>query len=424
MGAKNQFKNAFTWLHTNYYWVVAGILILMIFVHGGAMNNFSTLHLIPITEHLSIARADFALAYGIKNIASMVSTFFSGFIITKWGSRITAPLGLLLMGVSYVVVANVTSLPMLMVGCLLMGISYGFCTTSGAVVAIRLWFHRHEGTVLGVVTAASGIGGSLLSIFQTAVMEKGGFQASLYLCAGLAFGLVVLSFLLLRNRPEDIGLAPLGEGERRGRRPSSVGFAGFSMQELVKQPAFYLLLFCVILSSFSLYLAFNVIHNFFLDCGFSAAMATGLYSAMMLLVTLTKFLTGFCSDRIGAKKTNLVCVACGAVSLLLLAVMKNLAVAVAAVIAFSVALPIVTLMGPLVAGELIGYRAKAQYAGILVSAVSMANLFGNFLTNLIYDVFGSYRPAFALAAALSVVSILLFLILYRMTDRMKAKLQK
>ena len=401
MGAKNQFKNAFTWLHTNYYWVVAGILILMIFVHGGAMNNFSTLHLIPITEHLSIARADFALAYGIKNIASMVSTFFSGFIITKWGSRITAPLGLLLMG-----------------------ISYGFCTTSGAVVAIRLWFHRHEGTVLGVVTAASGIGGSLLSIFQTAVMEKGGFQASLYLCAGLAFGLVVLSFLLLRNRPEDIGLAPLGEGERRGRRPSSVGFAGFSMQELVKQPAFYLLLFCVILSSFSLYLAFNVIHNFFLDCGFSAAMATGLYSAMMLLVTLTKFLTGFCSDRIGAKKTNLVCVACGAVSLLLLAVMKNLAVAVAAVIAFSVALPIVTLMGPLVAGELIGYRAKAQYAGILVSAVSMANLFGNFLTNLIYDVFGSYRPAFALAAALSVVSILLFLILYRMTDRMKAKLQK
>ncbi|MBQ8796645.1 MAG: MFS transporter, partial [Oscillospiraceae bacterium] len=278
-------KGTAGFLYVNYHWIIAAVMVMMIFVHGGSMNNFSTLHLIPITERLSIARADFALAYSFKNIASMISTFFSGFIIAKWGSRITTPVGLMLLGVSYVIVANVKSLPMLMVGCVIMGASYGFCTTSGAVAVVRLWFHRHEGTVLGVVTAASGIGGSLLSIAQTAVMEKGGFQASLYLCAGLAFGLVVLSFLLLRNRPEDMGLLPLGDGERRGKRPTSVGFAGLPMNALWKQPVFYLLLFCVMLSSFSLYLAFNVVRNFFVDCDFSAAQATGLYSAMLLLVT-------------------------------------------------------------------------------------------------------------------------------------------
>lgn len=411
-------------LRAHYHWVIAAVMVLVIFVHGGSMNNFSTLHLIPITERLSIARADFALAYSFKNIASMISTFFSGFIIAKWGSRITTPLGLILLGVSYVIVANVNSLPMLMVGCALMGTSYGFCATSGAVAVVRLWFHRHEGTVLGVVTAASGIGGSLLSIAQTAVMEKGGFQASLYLCAGLAFGLVVLSFLLLRNRPEDMGLLPLGDGERRGKRPTSVGFAGLPMNALWKQPAFYLLLFCVMLSSFSLYLAFNVVRNFFVDCDFSAAQATGLYSAMLLLLTLTKFLTGACCDRIGARKTNLICIACGAVSLVLLAMMKSFSVAVIAMIVFSVALPILTLMGPLIAGELLGYRAKAQYAGILVSAVSMANLFGNYLTNLIYDTYGSYRPSFVLGAGLSVVSIVLFLMLYRMADRLKARTEE
>ena len=413
-------ENKFGFLRSHYHWVIAGVMVLMIFVHGGSMNNFSTLHLIPITERLSIARADFALAYSFKNIASMISTFFSGFIIAKWGSRITTPIGLMLLGVSYVIVANVNSLPMLMVGCTLMGASYGFCTTSGAVAVVRLWFHRHEGTVLGVVTAASGIGGSLLSIAQTAIMEKGGFQASLYLCAGLAFGLVVLSFLLLRNRPQDMGLLPLGEGERRGKRPASVGFAGLPMNALWKQPAFYLLLFCVMLSAFSLYLAFNVVRNYFVDCEFSAAQATGLYSGMLLFVTLTKFMTGACCDRIGAKKTNLLCVACGAVSLALLAAMKSFSVAVIAMVVFSVALPILTLMGPLIAGELLGYRAKAQYAGILVSAVSTANLFGNYLTNLTYDTFGSYRPAFWLGAVLSVVSIFLFLVLYRMTDKLKA----
>ena len=408
-------------LYDHYHWIVAVVLLMMVFIHGGAANNFSSLHLIPITEHLNIARADFALAYSIKNIASMAATFFSGFIIAKWGSRITAPLGLMLMGVSNLIVANVTSLPMLMAGCLLLGLSYGFCTTAAAVAVIRLWFHRHEGTVLGLVTAASGIGGSVLSILQTAAMEAGSFRDSLNLCAGLAFAMMVLVALLLRNRPEDIGLLPLGEGERRRKRPVSVGFAGLSMKELWKQPVFYLLLFCVMLSAFSLYLSFNVVLNFFKDCKFSTAQATGLYSAMMLLLTVTKFLAGACCDRIGAKKTNLVCVACGVVSLLLLTFTKNFAMAVTAMVIYAVALPLLTLMGPLIAGELLGYRAKAQYAGILVSSVSLANLFGNYLTNLIYDNFGSYRPSFALASALSAVSFGLFLILYRMAGKLKEK---
>ena len=70
-------------LYHHYHWVIAVVLLLMVFVHGGSVNNFSTLHLIPITEKLNISRADFALAYSVKNIVSMVSTFFSGFIIAK-----------------------------------------------------------------------------------------------------------------------------------------------------------------------------------------------------------------------------------------------------------------------------------------------------------------------------------------------------
>lgn len=411
-------------IYQNYHWVVAGVLVLMIFVHGGAANNFSSLHLIPITEYLSISRADFALAYSAKNITSMISTFFSGFIISKWGSRVTAPLGLLLMGVSYAILANVGSYGMLILGCVLLGASYGFCSTSGAVAAVRLWFHRYEGTVLGLVSAASGLGGSLLCILQTAAMEASDFRASLFLCAGLGFGMALMVLLLLRNRPEDMGLAPLGDGERRKKRPATTGFAGLSMKELWRQPAFYLLLLCVMLSTFCLYLSFNVIRNFFVDCGFSSAQASGLYSGMMLLLTLTKFLAGICCDKLGARKTNILCIVCSVVSLLLLTITRNFAVAVVAMVVYSVALPLLTIMGPLVAVNLFGYRAQAQYAGILVSAVSLANLFGNYITNYIYDTSGSYRPSFALAAILSAVSIALFLVLYRMADRLKMRTQE
>lgn len=413
-------------LYRNYHWVVAVVLGLMLFVHGGAQNNFVSLHLVPISEHLQISRGDFSLIFGIKGIVAMLITFFSGFIINKYGVRIMATIGLLLAACSYTVFANVQSVWMLALGSVLMGLSYGFCTTSAAVAVVRLWFHRYEGTVLGVVTAATGIGGSVLSILQTAAMESGSFRNSLGLCAGMLFALAVLVVLLVRNRPESIGLVPLGEGERIKKRPKAehVSYMGLSMKELWRQPAFYLMLLGTVMSSFSLYMAFNVVRNFLVDCKFSVAQSTGLYSAMMLMLTGTKLLSGVLCDKLGARKVNIICIAFGVVGLVLLALTKNFAMAVVAVVLYTVSLPILTLMGPLVASNLFGYRAYTQYAGVLVSAVSLANLTGSYVTNLIYDIFRSYRPSFLLAAALSVVSGVLFLILYRMADKLKKKVQE
>jgi len=417
-------ENRQGFIKRHYHWIVAAILLLMIFIHGGSQNNFSALHLIPITEKLGITRADFALAYSVKNIVAMVSTFFSGFVISRWGSRITAPLGLVLLGVSNLIIANVTSFSMLVFGLVLMGASYGFCTTAGAVAVIRLWFHRYEGTILGLVSAATGVGGGLLSIAQTALMESGSFRDSLYLCATLIFGVAVLVFVLLRNRPEDMGLLPLGEGERIKRRPKKAGFPGLPMEKLWKTPVFYVLLLGIILSAFALYMSFNVVRNYFLDCGFSVAEATGLYSLMSLLLSLTKFLAGVCCDKWGARRVNILCLICSVVSLVLLAVMQNFAMAAVAIVVYTVALPILTIMGPLVASEVIGYRGQAQYTGILVAMVSVANLFGNYLTNWFYDHYQSYRPSFMLAAVLSAGAILLFLVLYRMADKQKAATQE
>ena len=412
-------KQGFFYKH--YHWVVATVVLLMILVHGGSLNNFSTLHLIPITERLNITRADFALAYSVKNIMGMVCTFFSGFVIAKLGSRVTAPLGMLMLGAAYVMTANANSLPMLALGCGLLGASYGFCTTAGAVAVVRLWFHRHEGTVLGLVSAASGLGGSLLSIIQTALMETGSYRDSLNLCAILAFSMAALLFLLLRNKPEDIGLLPLGEGERTKKRPKKTGFSGLPMEKLWKTPAFYLLMLCVLLYSFSLYLTFNVVRNYFVDCGFSTVLASGLYSAMMLLLTLTKFLSGMMCDKLGSRRVNIICLVCAVAGLLLLAFVQNLAMAIVAMVIYTVALPLLTIMGPLVAFDLFGYNAQTKYTGILVAEVSLANLFGNYLTNWIYDSFQSYRPSFILAAILAAVTIVLCLALYRMADKLRAR---
>ena len=120
----------------------------------------------------------------------------------------------------------------------------------------------------------------------------------------------------------------------------------------------------------------------------------------------------------------MICVGFGVAALVTFGLTWNFGTAVAAVLLYTISLPLMTLMGPLVASNLFGYRAYTQYSGVVVSAVSLASLSASYVTNLIYDKFHSYRPSFWLAAILTAVSGILFLILYRMADKLKAKAEE
>ena len=145
---------------------------------------------------------------------------------------------------------------------------------------------------------------------------------------------------------------------------------------------------------------------------------------MMLMLTFTKLFSGVLCDKMGARKVNLICVICGGAGLLILSLVQNFYTAAIAVVLYTISLPLLTLLGPLLASDLFGYRSQMQCTGILVSAVSLANLSASYVTNLIYDTFRSYRPSFLLAAVLSMVAGVLFLILYGIADKLRADTAK
>ncbi|MBR6794032.1 MAG: MFS transporter [Clostridia bacterium] len=402
-----------SFLHNHYHWIVAGIMFLMVFAYSGAGNNLVSLHIAPVSEYLGITRAEFTVTGSARTVVSMISTFLSGFLISKFGIRLSSGLGMMAGTVGYLILSQLRNVTMLTMGNALLGISAGLCSTSAAVFVARVWFHRHSGTVLGVITAASGIGAGILCAIQTAAIETVNFRASYLICAvtmGVG-GLLVLLFV--RNKPQDMGLLPLGYGEKvTGRRSTSrVGFAGYSMQELLKRPTFYLMFFCVSLSTIAAYFAFTVLRPFVVDCGYSAAKASTVQSLMMLILTVVKILTGYLNDHIGGRKVFMICLLSAILSMALLGWTENYILIVVAVIIYTCCLPLTTLAAPLLATDLFGYQAQAQYTGILLSVIAVTSFFGEYLTNRIYDHMGSYHLSFLLGAALSVISLLLLFIL-------------
>ena len=111
----------------NYYWIIAAVVLLQMLIYGGASNNFSGYHMIPVTEALEFSRTSFSVAESLRTIVAVVSTFFSGAILQRFGYRKTTAAALGLACIAYILFATMTSFWMLVAGCLLMGIAHGFC---------------------------------------------------------------------------------------------------------------------------------------------------------------------------------------------------------------------------------------------------------------------------------------------------------
>ena len=124
-----------------------------------------------------------------------------------------------------------------------------------------------------------------------------------------------------------------------------------------------------------------------------------------------KFFTGFMYDRFGLRKTMTICMGCSILTMLLLGITKNSAVGV--VLAFvnailtAIALPLETVMLPLYADDLFGDKSYSKIMGIVIAANTFGYAVGSPLINFCYDIFGSYAPAYFIAAILMIIVLVL-----------------
>ncbi len=412
-----------TRIKKNYHWVIAAVALLQLFFYTGASNNFTNLHLIPVSEHLGISRGDFSVAFSVKNLISMLTTFVSGAIVLKFGYRKVAGISMLLSTAAYLLLAFcLDSYLSLFLYCSILGATNAFCSASGATLIVSNWFHKHRGLVLGIVTAASGLGGSILCLAQTAAIEAFTWRGS-FVLAGSGIGIGgILICLLVRNTPEEKGLVPLGEGEEiisKKKKASQEAREGLSLPQLFHRPSFYLMILLTFLSCLCAYILFLVVVPHLQDQGFSATEASMVNSFMMLILAFFKLAIGWLADKIGAKKVQLICMCFMGIGLILFGLAKSLAVAYLAAVCFSVALSVTTVMVPLLSLTLFGYKAQPQYTGIFMGMISGSSMVGGMLSNYLFDSIGSYTPGLVAAGIVGFALIPLYLVLYRLTEKDK-----
>ena len=410
-------------LRRHYHWVIALVMTLHMGIYTGLGNN-SGLFILPVTGELGINRSTFSLVMSLRSLCGFLAILFSGPLVKRFGYRRLMFVSLPLAALGYFLFSRSGGVVGLLFGAIFVGISLGYSGSTSVSRVVSDWFHRHRGAVLGVVSASSGVGGSLCCLALSSAMAGSGWRSAYLLCTVLMLFLLVLNGLFVRNKPEDMGLRPYGEGEisEKHRRfmPENT-LQGYSFQELSRRPVFYLMIAALLATYIGIYIPYNAIVPHLRDCGLTAEQAVEMQSTMLLVLSISKILMGLLMDLIGVRWVTLLCFAFGVGSMAVLPAITGPGTALTAILLYSFALPITSITLPLLTIDLFGYHSYAIALGVFSSITSIGSMIASPLSGSVFDAAGSYAPAFRVGAAIMAAMIAAYLLLYRLADREKAR---
>src|SRR5262249_34495776 len=194
-----------------YGWVVVAVTFVTMAIGVNARTAFSLFYP-PIISEFGWERGVTAGAFSVGFVVSGLVSRRTGRLMDRAGPRAVMELGAFLMG-GGLLLAPLTTQPWhlyvtigVMVGAGSVCLGY-----SGQSLFLPNWFIRKRGFAIGIAFAGVGIGSVTLLPWAQHLIEQAGWRA-----ACTAMGLLILIVLapinlLLRKRPEDLGLQADGD---------------------------------------------------------------------------------------------------------------------------------------------------------------------------------------------------------------------
>jgi cyanate permease len=278
-----------------------------------------------------------------------------------------------------------------------------------AFAVITVWFDRKRVRALTAVTLIAGFSSTIFLPLSAWLVEAQGWRLALVsLAVILAVGTIPAHSLLLRRRPEDLGLHPDGQSIR------SVGSGspkqpGVTLRAALRDPTFRWVTLAFCLSTAVAFGAQLHLVPILLERGFSptlAATIAGLIGATQVLgrVLITPF-----TGRVSLRSLSVAVLALQPVALLVLILAPEVAGVIAFVVLFGAAKGCMTLVRPAFVADLYGPAHYASIAGVVAFSVTIAQAAAPLGAGAAYDALGRYDPILWMMVLVSALASLCLL---------------
>ena len=397
-----------------YGWLLVAIGFVTMAVGVNARTAFSLLFP-PILDEFGWDRGVTAGIFSFGFLVSALVMPFVGRLMDRRGPALVVELGVAAMaaGLLLAPLAREAWQLYLTLGALVGG-GINCLAYTGQSLYLTNWFVRRRGFALSIAFSGVGIGSVTLLPWLQTLIEDGGWRAACWALGILVLVLLVPPNLLLRRRPEDLGLNPdgIGASSLTGGPHGNIidpawAAVDWTLARALRTARFWWIAVGYFCGLFAWYAVQVHQTKYLIDIGFSPATAAWALGIVSLVAVPGQIALGHLSDRIGREWVWVIgnggFVLC-CLALIALRDYPAMAVLYAMVVAQgAIGYGLTSVMGAIPAEIFEGRQFGSIFGCVMLSAI-LGGAAGPWLTGILHDRFGDYAAAFLLSIGLSLVS--------------------
>jgi MFS family permease len=364
----------------------------------------------PLLAEFGWSRATVSGASSIAYLLMGILGVFAGMVNDRFGPRVLVAVTALFYGSGYVLLSQAHEVWQLyLFYAVILGIGLSPVDVIPMTVVTR-WFVRRRGTMTGLVKVGTGVGQMGMPLVAGLFVLYYGWRH-----AGVLIGLIAAVFLagaglLLRRDPAQIGQMPDGGNQPVQARAQGPEF-GLSLRQAARTAPFWQLCAMNLLVFSCLMTVVVHLAPHGSDMGLDPLKAAGLLSTIGGMSIGGRLLTGIAVDRIGTRKTMMLCFLLLISSFLWLQMAGTMWMLYLFAGAYGMAHgAYYTVISP-VAAELFGIASHGAILGVAFLSGNIGGALGPVAGGMVFDAVRSYRPVFLVMVGLSVVGLVLSIML-------------
>jgi MFS family permease len=402
-----------------YGWRIAATLAFTETVSWGVLYYAFAVFLVPMQEEMGWSPTAITGAYSLGLLVSGLAAPLVGRWLDSHGPRGLMTLGSTLGTVLLLAWASVEDLWVFYLVWVGIGLAMAATLYEPAFAVLAKWFERGRGRALLLVTLAGGLASTIFLPLSAWLVGAQGWRGALVaLAALLALLTIVPHALVLRRRPEDLGLLPDGIEPARSPRKEEAHAPKEPRMETRSVPlgvalrgvAFWLLAAAFFLGTFSQAAMYVHLIPYLAERGYglgSAATLTGLIGASQVLGRVVVTLL---EGRLPREAVAAGIFALQAVALVVLIGSRSPLGVLMFVLPFGAASGAVTIYRASAVADFYGPDHYGSIGGVAGMFVTGARTFAPVGAGAMFASLGSYTPVlWTLAAGSTLAAVAMFL---------------
>ncbi|HZQ37863.1 MAG TPA: MFS transporter [Dehalococcoidia bacterium] len=402
-----------------YGWVLVVTLAITETTSWGVLYYSFTVFIDPMHASFGWSRSAMTGAFALALLVSAAIGVPTGRWLDRHGPRLLMTAGSCLAALLVLAWAGVDSLPALYLVWAGIGVAMAGVLYEPAFVVVATWFRRRRGAALTVLTLIAGLASVIYIPLAGWLVANGGWRRALVLLALiLALGTIAPHALILRRRPEDIGLAPDGG-------PASVphdvqpggAFAepdlperSLAARQAMRGATFWLLTAAFFLNGLGVSAMLVHLVPYLTDRGFSAGFAARIAGLVGIMALPGRLVLTPLGDRISRSLITCAIFVLQVVALLALLLVNGTAGVLIFVVLFGAGFGAVTPARAALVAQYYGPASYGAISGAMAFFLTGSRAVAPVAAALLYDATGTYRIAFwslTAASAVAAVTVLL-----------------